>query len=198
MHGMVNKGLQTYVTDIFGGEVWEDICVTGGLSQYNFETMLTYDDDLTDKIVEGATKVLNRSHDDILEDFGTHVAGAEGLPLVRQLLQFGGENFEEFLESLEELHDLCRIVLPELDVPVFCLENSVPGSCVLHYTFTKAGYGTVFLGILRAVASAYDTLALVDHIAEPGSKEGRFDITVLQMDLSGDIQDATTLNEVLL
>lgn len=198
MHGMVNKGLQTYLTDIFGAEVWEDVCTAGGLSQFNFETMLTYDDELTEQIVVGATKTLNRSRDDILEDFGTHVAGAEGLPVVRQLLQFGGENFEEFLQSLEEMHDLCRIVLPELDVPVFVLDASHAGACTVHYTFEKPGYGAVFLGILRAVASAYDTLALVEHVADPTGTSGVFAISVLQTGWSDDPSTNPTMPEVTL
>lgn len=48
MHGLINRGLQSFVLRIYGSDVWEDVCADAGLGFNDFETMLTYDDILTE------------------------------------------------------------------------------------------------------------------------------------------------------
>ena len=155
MHGTINRGLQCFVCDIFGSETWEDACGRAELTNYNFETMLTYDDDVTDRVIDALTRVLGRERADVLEDFGTFVVSESRLQSVRKLLRFGGENFVEFLHSLEDVHDRAKIALPDLDVPQFELEIQADNQFVLHYQFEKLGFGAVFLGLLRGMADDY-------------------------------------------
>ena len=183
MHGLVNRGLQAYVRDIFSPEIWEDACTTAGLSFFNFETMLTYEDGITDRLVEAVASALDRNRPEVLEDFGTYVVSEERLSAVRTLLRFGGEDFEEFLHSLEDVHDRAKIALPDLDVPFFELETLGDDTYRLHYSFHKRGYGAVFLGLLRGMADDYGALVLIEHtpIATPELDRDRFDISILHM-----------------
>ncbi len=180
MHGTINRGLQAYVCEIFGKEVWEDTCSRAELSSYNFETMLTYDDEITDRVLDGLTKVLGRERSDLLEDFGTFVVSESTLQSVRKLLRFGGENYVEFLHSLEDVHDRAKIALPDLDVPQFELEARSDTEFVVNYRFEKLGMGAVFLGLLRGMADDYGALILIDHIPK---RDGDIDVDQFEISL---------------
>jgi hypothetical protein len=183
MHGTINRGLQAYVCEIFGKEVWEDTCGRAELGSYNFETMLTYDDEITDRVLDGLTKVLGRERADLLEDFGTFVVSESTLQSVRKLLRFGGENDVEFLQSLEDVHDRAKIALPDLDVPEFELDTKSETDFVLNYRFEKLGLGAVFLGLLRGMADDYGALILIDHTPKRSGDMDvdQFEISLLHM-----------------
>lgn len=163
MHGIVNRGLQTYVSSIFSPEIWEDVCTDAGLKFFNFETMLTYDDSVTDRIIDATSTALNRTRSEILEDFGTFVVAEKELSVVRRLLRFGGDDFVEFLHSLEDVHGLTRVAMPDLAVPEFELERTGDDQFCLSYSFDKPGFGPVFLGLLRAMADDYGALVVIEH-----------------------------------
>lgn len=180
MHGIFNRGLQSYVRDIFGPEIWEACCRQAELQFFNFETMLKYDDGVTDRVIKALTQVLGRPRDELLEDFGTYVVSEEHLASVRRLLRFGGETYEEFLHSLEDLHDRAKMAIPDLDVPRLRL-TAHPGDCfTLHYSFAKQGYGSIFLGLLRAMADDYGALVVVDHLAQ---RQGDLDTDMFEISL---------------
>ena len=154
--------------------------------------MLTYDDDITDRVIDALTRVLGRDRSDLLEDFGTFVVSETRLQSVRKLLRFGGENYVEFLQSLEDVHDRAKIALPDLDVPHFEIETHTDGQFTLNYTFNKLGFGAVFLGLLRGMADDYGALILIDH--EPKSADGLdrdvFEISLLHLGWPDATQDS--------
>lgn len=184
MHGMVNRGLQTYINAIFGADVWEDVCNRAGLSFQGFETMLRYDDAITEAIVAATAQVLGRSRSDVLEDFGTFVVADENLSTVRRLLRFGGEDYVEFLQSLEDIKHVFAVVMPDLEVPEFTLSERGQGQFRLAYRFSRKGFGPILLGLLRGMADHYGVLIVIDH--QPGeegeSDRDHFDISLLQLD----------------
>ena len=196
MHGTINCGLQVYVCEIFGPDIWEETCSVAGLSGFGFETMLNYDDALTERLVNALTCVLGRERADLLEDFGTFVVSEERLEPVRKLLRLGGESYVEFLQSLEDVHDRAKIALPDLDVPRFELESHSDGRFTLHYRFEKQGFGAVFLGLLRGMADDYGALILIDHVAETLNEWDRdlFEISVMQLPVPDAVHDPTAIS----
>lgn len=195
MHGTINCGLQIYVCEIFGADMWEESCTHAGLSGFSFETMLTYEDSLTERLLSALTHVLGRDRADLLEDFGTFVVSEERLKPVRKLLRFGGESYVEFLQSLEDVHDRAKIALPDLDVPRFELENHGGDRFTVHYSFEKLGFGAVFLGLLRGMADDYGALILIDHIPAKGHEcdKDRFEISLMQLTVPDALQKPTAL-----
>ncbi|MCP5072149.1 MAG: heme NO-binding protein [Rhodobacteraceae bacterium] len=183
MHGMFNRGLQCYVRDIFGPHVWEETCTRAELPFFNFETMLPYDDDITEAVLTSLSAVLDRPRNEVLEDFGTYVVSEARLSAVRKLLRFGGDTFEEFLHSLEDVHDRAKLALPDLDVPHLRLEPHSETQLTLHYRFAKLGFGTVFLGLLRGMADDYGALVVIDHICNrKGAIDAdRFEISLMHL-----------------
>lgn len=181
MHGIVNRGLQIYVTTIFGEHAWEDICTRAGLSFFHFETMLVYEDALTEALIEAASAQLGRSRDEFLEDFGTFIVAEKGIGAVRELLRFGGEDYVAFLHSLEDMHHIAAIALPGFELPRFELEPRGEGHFELSYRFAKPGYGAFFLGLMRAMADDYGALVIIERAParEDGWDRDTFTVQVL-------------------
>ncbi len=187
MHGMFNRGLQCFVRDIYGAEVWEETCLRAELPYFNFETMLHYEDSVTDRVLQTLAKVIGRTVDELLEDFGTYAVSEERLAIVRRLLRFGGDTYEEFLHSLEDVHDRAIMALPDLDMPYLRLTPHSDKEFTLHYRFAKQGYGSFFLGLLRGMADDYGALVVISH--EPCRRgtldTDRFGISLMQLDWGG-------------
>ena len=116
MFGLINRSLQCFLRDTYGQPVWDAILREARLDFGGFEAMLSYPDDVTDQVIAAAAVILHRPRETLLEDLGLYlVSDAAGTPL-RRLLRFSGENFTDFLTSLEELPGRGRLILPELDV----------------------------------------------------------------------------------
>ena len=163
MHGLVNRSIQCFIRDSYGSDIWADICREADIGFDNFEAMLTYDNALTDAALASACRRLGKRRDALLEDMGTYMVSHPDLDPLRRLLRFGGETFEEFLHSLDELHDRAKLALPELDFQVLELKEHAPNSFSLIYRWGHPGFGTLVLGIVRAMADDYGALVLLEH-----------------------------------
>jgi hypothetical protein len=163
MHGMINRGLQCYIRDIHGVDVWEETCEQAKLPFYNFESMLTYDDATTENLLTCFGELVDRSRDEILEDFGTYVVSEDALSAVRRLLKFGGANYAEFLLSLNFVSARAKMAIPDLDIPMMEVITKGPCEFILYSRFQKRGFGATLLGLLRALADDYNTLVTIEH-----------------------------------
>jgi hypothetical protein len=179
---MLNRGLQNFVHDFYGSNRWEEACIAADLPFFSFESMLHYDDELTARLLETLSVVLERSKAEILEDFGTYVVSHENLASVRSLLRFGGETFVDFLHSLDDVHARMKIAMPMLEVPKLTLESRGVDLYSVHYEFSKPGYGAVILGVLRGMADDYGTLVTIDKVASSNGERDRARLDVRLVD----------------
>jgi len=182
MHGLVNRSIQSFVLDTFGQDPWREICESADLGFDNFEAMLIYDDILTEAVLIAASKVLDRRRNELLEDMGTYLVTRPDVDAVRRLLRFGGDTFEEFLLSLDDLHDRARLALPDLDFPMLELVETSLGAYTLLYKWDHAGFGAVALGVLRAMADDYGALVLLEYHPERAGGGDLDRITVRLLD----------------
>lgn len=182
MHGLVNRSIQGFIQDTYGSDIWAGICRDAGLGFDSFEAMLIYDDSLTEAVLSAACERLDRGRDGLLEDLGTWLVSHPGTDALRRLLRFGGDTFEEFLHSLDDLHDRARLALPEMDFPQLELREFAQGSYCLTYRWRHPGFGAMVLGVIRAMADDYGALVLLERDSRRGS-EGDLDrITVSLLD----------------
>jgi len=184
MHGMINRGLQSYIQDIHGPDIWEQTCDRANLPHCNFKSMLTYDDATTENLLNSFGDLTRRSRDEILEDFGTYIVSETALSAVRRLLKFGGGSYVEFLHSLDFVYDRAKLAVPDLDIPTLKLVTRDPCHFTLYARFKKRGFGATLLGLLRALADDYNTLISIEHSRHPlrHVDEDIYTITVLQED----------------
>lgn len=163
MHGLINRAIQCFVQDTYGSDKWIESTQAADLDCVDFEAMLIYADDVTPRILDATARVLERPRPDLMEDLGTYLVSHPTVEALRRLLRFGGVTFVEFLHSLDDLPDRARLAVSDLNLPRIELREHAPNHFSLVCDCPVAGYGHVMMGILRAMADDYGTLAVLDH-----------------------------------
>jgi hypothetical protein len=171
MHGVINRSIQCFIQDTYGPVSWDAVAMRAELKIPSFEAMLTYDDAVTDRVINAGAQVLGRTRESLLEDLGHYLVNHDTLTSLRRLLRFSGVNFSDFVNSLEELPDRGRLALPNLDMPELELTDQGQGQFTLRCTAPIQGVGHILVGLLRAMADDYGALVLLDHLgAEAGGE----------------------------
>lgn len=168
MHGLINKSLQIFLQETYGVAVWSDIAGKSGAPVDGFEPMLSYDTQLTHTLISTAETVLGKPRAAILEDLGTFIVSHKTVKRVRRLLRFGGEDFVEFLHSLEDLHGRARLAVPDLDMPMIEVREEPPAGFRIRCTEPFPGAGHVMQGVVSAMADDYGALVLIDNMPANG------------------------------
>lgn len=168
MHGLINRALQSFLRDTYGPEVWAAIATAAAVEGGGFEAMLSYPEDLTDRVLDAAATHLDTPRPMILEDLGTYLVSDPGMEPLRRLLRFGGTNFLEFLYSLDDLPDRTRLAVADLNLPRLELAEDGKNSFVLHCRDGWPGFCCVMQGILRAMADDYGALVTLETACEAG------------------------------
>lgn len=171
MHGVINRSLQCFLRDTYGPSIWDAIVREASLPVSSFEAMLSYDDALTDRVIDAAALVLRRPREMVLEDLGHYLVSHETLTFLRRLLRFSGVNFADFVNSLEELPDRGRLALPNLEVPELELIDHGSGQFTLHCSAPLQGVGHAMVGLLRAMADDYGALVMLEVLKKDGDRE---------------------------
>lgn len=179
MHGLINRSLQSFLSDTYGAQTWQSIRKAAGLQTDGFEALLIYDDALTDAVIDSAARILTKPREMVLEDLGTYLVSHHNLEALRRLLRFGGVSFVDFLHSMEDLPEHGRLGVPDLDLPDFILIEEAAGEFTLQVSPLVAGVGHVVVGLLRAMADDYGALVLLEHV---GTRQGRECVSVLLLD----------------
>lgn len=179
MHGLLNRAIQNFVTDTYGGEVWAAVAQRAKLDVPSFEAMLVYEDALTGDVLRALTAEMDKPRGVLLEDIGTYLVSHPNLEPLRRLLRFGGLTFVDFLHSLDDLPDRARLAVPDLTLPEMHLTDKGGGRFCLTCGPNFPGAGHVMVGALTALADDYGALALVAH-AGAGPTGERLDIELLE------------------
>ena len=173
MHGLINKSIQSFLSDSFGANVWSEVANGSGVAQVlgfdGFEPMQLYDDSLTEAVLATAVTQLRRPRDCLLEDLGTYLISNERHEPLRRLLRFGGVSFTDFLYSLNDLQGRSQLAVPELELPELSLDEGDHGHFTLTCRGNVPGFGNVMVGILRALADEYGALAVLEYKGQVGS-----------------------------
>lgn len=162
MHGLVNKGLQRFLVDTYGEATWAEVARVAGLSSEGFEALLTYDLALTHKVLSAASDRLGKSEAALLEDLGTYLVSDPKMDSVRRLLRFGGIDFADFVNSLDDLPERARLAVPNLNIPEIVVEELGAGEYSITLTSDFGRFGLILTGILRAMADDYGCLSLIE------------------------------------
>lgn len=186
MHGLVNKLIQCFVEDTYDSNTWDCIVRESHLGFRDFEAMLVYDDALTENVLVASGHVLGKSRDAVLEDIGAYLVTHDNMGTVRRLLRFGGHTFEDFLYSLDDLPDRVKLAIPDLEVPQMALRDYTRHQHSLTVTWRRSGFGSVLLGLLRALADDYGVLVLLDigRVEESGLAREVIKIELLDIDFA--------------
>ncbi|MBW0159069.1 heme NO-binding domain-containing protein [Sedimentimonas flavescens] len=176
MHGLINKSIQAFLRANYGQRLWLQVAERVGFDSEGFEAMLRYDDQLTEDLLQASVEALDKPRGVLLEDIGAYLASLEP---IRRLLRFGGEDYWEFLQSLDELQGRGQMTLPDLELPELALRTLRGAQFILDVDGTIPGWGAVMTGLLRAMADDYGALAMIE---EAEAAEGREAVQVVLLE----------------
>ncbi|MCI2398598.1 heme NO-binding domain-containing protein [Aliiroseovarius subalbicans] len=168
MHGLINRSLENFVRDTYGIELWDSVMQELDLGYESFEPMFRYDNAVTRAVTLAVAARLDRTCEDLLEDFGTYLVADARSERVRRLLRFGGVDYLDFLHSLDDLPGRAHLAVPDLDLPDLELVDRGAGEFALRVSHSEGGFGHVLLGALRALADDYGALALLEYEGRDG------------------------------
>ena len=179
MHGLMNRAIQCFVRDTYGSATWAQVVSRAGLPVSDFEAMLTYEDPLTDQVLDAICAVLSKPRATVLEDIGTYLVSDPKVEAPRRLLRFAGITYEDFLHSLDDLPGRARLAVSDLILPRLELRSHPGGRYVLVVDGEPRGFSHVMIGILRAMADDYGALVMLDHRGTRQSRE-EVEITLVE------------------
>lgn len=162
MHGLVNRAIQAFARDTRGAAFWADVARRAGVPERGFEPMLPYDADVTAALLSALADARDCSVPAVLEDLGTYLVADPRRAAVRRLMRFGGAGFADFLHSLADLPARLRLALPDVTLPEIAVAEDGAGQFRVSIGVGMDGLGHVALGLVRAMADDYGTLALLE------------------------------------
>lgn len=174
MHGLMNRAIERFARDTYGDAFWRSVADAADLAFTSFEAMLPYERAITYRILDALAEALDKRREEVLEDLGTYLVASPKTDALRRLLRFGGTDFVEFLNSLDELPARVRLAVPDLPMPQLELQEQDDESftLVIHPSpGTEGLFGHLMLGLLRAMADDYGALVYLDPNLEQDGKE---------------------------
>jgi hypothetical protein len=172
MHGLVNRAIERFVRDTYGREDWIVTIRQLDLGYTEFEAMMLYEPQITERVLAAVAARLRRGPDELLEDIGTYLIANPQSDALRRLLRFSGVDFVDFLHSLDDLPERARLAVADLDLPPLDLGDHGGGRYCLRIGLIGQGdlrFGPVMLGVLRAMADDYGALVVMSY---QGVREG--------------------------
>ncbi|MEX0282144.1 MAG: heme NO-binding domain-containing protein [Arenibacterium sp.] len=163
MHGLVIKSLEAFFRATYGEQRWLKVMENSAFEFSEFEALQTYDESGCLDVLELVSKDLGQSQGEVLEDVGTFLVSHSQCERLRRLLRFGGETYVEFLHSMDDLRDRARLAVEDLNLPPIELREHTSGLYSLTCMPGIPGFGSVLLGVLRAMADDYGALVMLDH-----------------------------------
>ncbi|WP_299945085.1 heme NO-binding domain-containing protein [uncultured Ruegeria sp.] len=163
MHGLINRAIQSFVCATYGRQCWLHATQAAELDFNEFEAMLIYDAEISNRLLDVLCTELKRRKPEFLEDLGTYLVSHPNMEDLRRLLRFGGVTYVEFLHSLDDLSDQVRLAVSDLTLPNLELREQSPAEYLLYCFPGLPGYSSVMTGILRAMADDYGALVILSN-----------------------------------
>ena len=163
MYGLVNKAVEGMVCSKFGEASWARIKRAAEVDVDVFISMDAYDDAVTYRLVDAASKELGMPAASVLEAFGEYWVMYTATEGYGEVLKMSGATLAEFLMNLDNLHARVGLSFPELRPPTFWTTDVADGSLQLHYRSERSGLAPMVVGLLRGVGSMFATSLEVEH-----------------------------------
>ena len=157
MYGMVNKAVEDMILRGHGEETWQRIREAAGLDVEVFVSNESYSDDVTYRLVDAASRVLDAPAEQILQAFGEHWVLHTAQEGYGSLMQAGGQNLAEFLKNLPNFHTRVTMIFPRLQPPSFECSEVTDDSLLLHYRTHRPGLAPFVVGLLRGLGTRFGT-----------------------------------------
>ncbi len=157
MYGLVNRALQSLVTQKLGREGWREICEKVEIDEQGFVNFMLYPDSLTYQLAAEAAKKMNITLEQALEAFGEHwilFTVDEGYG---DLINICGSSFVEFLSNINSLHTRIRLLHPSISPPKIICSDIQTDYLKIHYYSKRDGLAPMVVGLIKGLAKRFNT-----------------------------------------
>lgn len=160
MHGFIIRGIELFLRTRHGDAAWVAVASDAGIDRRGTMLMRRYSNEAAQALLHATSTRLRMNREELLEDIGGWIPR---LDAVRHIMRFSGSCFEDFVLSLDDLHDRGRVVLPGLNLPRIATRLIAPRQYLLSIAVDEADWYPVLAGFLRGMADDYGVLAIVDR-----------------------------------
>ncbi|MFN0087684.1 MAG: heme NO-binding domain-containing protein [Blastocatellia bacterium] len=165
MDGRVNKAIESLICRRAGEDVWKQIESAAGVEEAFFVRLNPSPDEITFRLLDAASRVLDLPVEDILNELGEYLPQYAAREGDGDWLAISGGDFKNHLRNLDRLCAQAEIPLPSSRPPSFrCAENS-DNETVLHYYSTHSGFAPMVVGLLNGLGRMLNTEVAVTHTA---------------------------------
>jgi hypothetical protein len=163
MHGLVNQGIHDLAMQLGGETLWRDIRAAAGVGHDNFIGIDNYADDVTYRLVNGASSVLGITPEEVLHAFGKHWILYTAQRGYGPIFETMGRTLPEFLANLDAMHARLSLSMPELRPPSFVCELRGDEQMRLEYWSHRQGLAPMVLGLLSGLGELFEVNVSVTH-----------------------------------
>jgi hypothetical protein len=181
MYGLVNQGVESFVKQTFGPAEWADLCARAGLAGQHFETMISYPDDVTYRLVTAICEKHGMPAAEVLEGFGDFWVDFASETHVGRIIDFGGPSLFDRLAALDEMHERIRMGMPHLRPPEFEFEDLGGGTARLHYASRREGLEAMVIGLVKGLARDTGERIEITQDPQPAYEDLRATFTIRRL-----------------
>jgi hypothetical protein len=164
VYGLVNTAIAEMARAAGGEEAWQAVCTHARLPPTAFIGMTAYPDEVTYRLVDGASAVLGLTPQQVLTAFGRHWVRYTAQQGWGPLLQSAGGSLPAVLGGLDALHARVRLMMPALRPPSFRCVELTPTTLRLDYWSDRPGLAPMVVGLVEGLAELLGTTASATHV----------------------------------
>lgn len=174
MYGLVNKAIMGFAIKNGGEKAWSEILKISKCEDDEFISMQAYPDELTMDLVSAAAQHFDVPEDDILHGFGRHwilFTASEGYA---GTLDMFGDDIEDFLMNLDDMHTRLQLTMPELRMPSFRCAHDEDKNLLVDYRSERTGLEAMVQGLLEGIGERFKRSIIVSRVDAPAGINARF------------------------
>lgn len=156
MYGLINKALKSMILERFGEQQWLAIKQAAGVDEDSFVTMRSYDDQVTYQLAGAASEVLEAPVEACLEMFGQYWIEEVATKSYGSILDIMGDNVEDFLASIDSLHDRISTTFINYVPPSFSVAPAPDDHLTVTYVSQRVGLTPFVVGLLSGIGNRFD------------------------------------------
>ncbi|KAA3677792.1 uncharacterized protein DEA37_0007366 [Paragonimus westermani] len=119
MYGVLIIGVQHFIEEYYGSEIWPVVVERSGLSTLTYQTQKVYSETVIERLIEALGDVTGRTVAELRYQNGLYFAAFTTQHGYDKLLRVQGRSFIHFLRNLDNLHEHLRFSYPKIRPPSF-------------------------------------------------------------------------------
>lgn len=156
MHGLINRGIGNLVVTHHGIATWQKIKIEADINEMALISMENYEDKITFRIVESTAKILGKTGDEILGEFGKFWVEYISEQGFGDLLKLAGRNFPEFMSNLNNIHLRMGSTYQGICPPSFTSTIIDNSTLKLEYYSSREGLAPFLVGVFSGLGKLFN------------------------------------------